>query len=504
MSKDKDKARVAPSDTPGTPATTDDFAAMLAAYDTADALRLQMGDRVRGKVFHISKENVFVSLSASQEGVIPRTEVTDDKGRQLVALGDMVEAFVVSTASGVVLSMKLGKEHQGVEMLESARENGIPVEGVVTGVNKGGLEVTVGTTRGFCPIGQADINFVEDPQTFIGKTLLFAVKEVKERGRNIVLSRRALLEAERAKKVAELRASLAVGQRKQGVVTRTAAFGAFVDIGGLDGLIPMSELAHGRVAKVEDVINVGDPVEVEIRSVEDDPKKPGQLRISLSRRSALGDPWEEHGAAVQDGAVLPGKVARLENFGAFVSLFPGIDGLVHISEIAAQRIRHPQDVLTPGQEVTVRVLNADRSARRISLSIKQASGDYTPSAPSQRGAGGASGTPRMAPGAAVDGTVDRVESFGVFVKLSSGASALLPSSETGTPRGSDLAKAFPTGMVLALQVVGQDDRGRIRVSKVARERSEEQAEVAQYNRSQSQSGFGTLGDLLAKHKVRKK
>ena len=498
---DKDKVRAADRDAQGTPPSTDDFASMLASYDTADALRLQIGDRVRGKVFHISKENVFVSLSASQEGVIPRAEMTDENGRQQVALGDMLEAFVVSTASGVVLSNKLGREHQGVEMFERARDAQMPVEGTVTAVNKGGLEVTIGTTRGFCPIGQADINFVEDPQQFIGKTLQFAVKEVKERGRNIVLSRRSLMEAERNKKVAQLRATLKVGQRLPGKVTRTAAFGAFVDIGGLDGLIPMSELAHTRVAKVEDVINVGDPVEVEIRSIEDDPKKPGQLRISLSRRSTLGDPWDEHGTALQDGATLTGKVARLENFGAFVELFPGIDGLVHISEIAMQRIRHPQDVLRAGEEVSVRVLGVDRAARRISLSIKQASGDYAPSAPSPRGAPAAGGQ-RLSPGSAIEGTVERVESYGVFVKLSSGASALLPAAETGTPRGTDLSKLFPSGMVLALQVVGQDDRGRIRVSKVARERTDEQAEVAQYNRSQAQGGFGTLGDLLNKHKRR--
>ena len=361
------------SDPTVTAAETDDFATMLADYDAPKTrrARLQEGDRVSGKVFHISPENVFISLSANQEGVISKEELTDSDGKQTVVVGDTVEAFVASLSNGILLTRRLSRDLGQGAMLEQALHSGIPVEGTVTGINKGGLEVTLGNTRAFCPIGQVGLGFVEDLQPFLGQTLTFLVKEVRERGRNVVLSRRALLAADRDAKVAQLKSQLAVGQRRQGVVTRIAPFGAFVDLGGIDGLIPLSEMAHQHVTHAEEVMAVGESVEVDILRIEDDPKKAGQLRIALSRKAALADPWTSHPETLKPGATLPGHVTRLEPFGAFVDLYDGIIGLVHISELSTKRIRHPQDVVKLGQEVTVRVLSVDIATRRIALSLRE-------------------------------------------------------------------------------------------------------------------------------------
>ena len=378
------------------PTDSGDFASMLASYDAGSSVRLQPGAKVRGKVFHISKENVFVAISASQEGVIPRAEMLDDTGRQTVALGDTIEVFVVSTQDGIVLSHKLGRDGGSIDMLEQARDSGMPVEGTVTAVNKGGLEVSIGTHRCFCPMGQVDIAFVEDPQRFMGQTLEFVVKEIKERGRNIVLSRRALLEAARHAKADKLRATLSVGQRLPATVSRIADFGVFVDLGGIDGLIPMSELSHQRVASAADLVDVGDTVEVVVRSMDPDPKRPGQLRISLSLKATQQDPWDAHAAALTIGSMVAGRVVKIESFGAFVELQPGLQGLVHISEMSFKRIRHPSDVVKVDETVDVRVLSVDTQQHRIALSLREGSSDSASSSGAARGPRG-SAQPDEAP-----------------------------------------------------------------------------------------------------------
>ena len=486
MSKQKaprDAHRDAPTDT----SDSGDFAAMLEAFEQApSAPRLSPGMPVSGKIFHISKESIFVSLSQSQEGALPRAECVNDEGELTVALGDPIDAFVVSMEDGITLGRKLGRGSDGSAMLEEAREHGIPVEGTVTAVNKGGLEVTVAGSRAFCPMGQIAAGFVEDPQTLVGQTLTFLVREAGGRGRNVVLSRRALQERERAVAQKKLLETLAVGQRLQGRVTRTAAFGAFVDIGGIEGLIPISEMSHGHVTDISEVCATNDLVEVEVRSIEPDPKRPGQLRISLSRKSTQQDPWQAHAQDLHDGAQLAGTVQRIEPFGAFVEVFPGVVGLIHISEMSAARVRHPSDLLASKQSVTVRVLRYDSSARRLSLSLKEA-------AP----AGAANAPARAAAGATVEGVVERIESYGVFLKLGDGQVALLPGAESGTPPGTDLKRHFPLGSSVTAEMLSPDPRGRLRVSKVAHERREEQDQVAQYHQKQ-EKGFGTLGDLLNK------
>jgi small subunit ribosomal protein S1 len=470
-----------PADSPA----GEDFAALLAESGGLSSLRLGVGERVHARVVHIGKEDVFCSLSPTQEAVIPKLELVDGEGKLAVKVGDDFDAFVVSLENGIQLSKKLGREGVDVELLKQAAHSQLPVEGLVTGVNKGGLEVAVAGVRAFCPIGQADIGYVESPDVFVGKTLQFVIKEVRDNGRSVVLSRRALLEAERAERSKKVLGTLETGQRLTGKVTRLAEFGAFVDIGGVEGLLPVSEISHARIASPAAVLKEGEELTVQVMRIEPDPKRPDRTRISLSLKAVLPDPFDQHRQDLAEGAMLPGRVMRLEKFGAFVELFPGLEGLVHVSELSNKRIRHPADVLQVGQEVTVRVLGVKTDEKRISLSLKDA--------PSERAAAGAP----LSTGTLVDGTVERHERYGVFVKLASGESALLPAAESGTPPGTDLVKVFPVGSTHALVIVAVDERGRLKVSRRAREAAEDRAVLDEFNKSQGgPKGFGTLGDLL--------
>lgn len=485
-----------------------DFAAMLAATGPIDRVDVRVGDKVRATCVHIGSETVFFELSRTQEAQINLAELLDDEGNLKVHVGDKLDAFVVGLSEGIQLSTKLGKDQIDVGMLEQARAAGMPVQGTVSGVNKGGLEITLaGSARGFCPIGQVDLNFVEDPQTLVGKTLSFLVREVKENGKNIVLSRKALLEKERKEQAQKTLATLAVGQQVKGTVTRIQPFGAFADLGGVDGLIPISELGWGHVKDPSEVLKVGDQVTVEVRRIEPDEKRQGQMRISLSLKAAQPDPFVAHLDDLTPGSMHVGTVKKLETFGAFVELWPGVQGLVHISEIADRRIHHPKDVLNVDEQVQVRVLDVDPGARRVSLSMKEAPAELEEGAePHERGARAERAErprgPRVGRGAQVEGVVDRIERYGVFLKLDPVdgkelGSAFMPASETGTPRGADLGKALPLGTRLQALVIEVDDRGRLKVSKTAREQAEERALVDQYKSDKKgQAGLGTLGDLL--------
>jgi small subunit ribosomal protein S1 len=475
-----------------------DFASMLAQTGPIDRKDVRVGDKVRATCVHIGTDTVFFELSRTQEAHAPAAEFLDDDGNLKLRTGDRIDAFVISLSEGILLSTKLGKDQIDVGMLEQAKASGIPVSGTVTGVNKGGIEVQIaGTARGFCPLGQIDVGFVDDPQSLIGKTLEFLVREVKENGRNILLSRRALVEKQKKEAASKTMATLSVGALVKGTVSRLQPFGAFVDIGGVDGLIPLSELGWGHVKDPGEVLKVGDLVSVEVRKIEPDPKREGQTRISLSLKATQQDPFIAHLDDMSPGSWHVGVVKKLETFGAFVELWPGVQGLVHISEIADRRIAHPKDVLNVDEQVKIRVIDVDEVQRRISLSLKEAAPEIDDVTSPERPAG-----KRVQRGQSCEGVVDRVEKFGVFLKLDAppelaGQSAFMPASETGTQRGTDLHKAFPLATKLQVLIIDVDDRGRLKVSKTAREQAEERAVVDQYKSDKKgQAGFGTLGDLL--------
>jgi small subunit ribosomal protein S1 len=477
----------------------------------------RIGERVTGTIFQLGADTAFLTLSGRTEAMIDLRELKDDEGILRFGVGDSVEAHVVEAgAKGVILSRTLSKGSASLAMLAEARASGMPVEGLVLAVNKGGFEVAVGDARAFVPLSQMDLRFVDKPDQYIGERLRFRVTEVRER--NVVLSRRALLEDEQKALAAETRKGLAEGKVLQGKVTGVRDFGVFVDLGGVEGLVPVSELSHVRVGHPSEVVNVGDTVEVEVLRIEaPNPHSPDKAkhkeRITLSMRARQEDPWKAFAAGLKEGDRLQGKVVRLQPFGAFVELRPGVDGLIHISAMSERRIAHPRDVLKVNEQVEVAVEKVDPAEKRIGLRLvvggaPVGSGVSTsvPAAePARESAPKQPAAPRPKAGQVVEGTVDRIESYGVFLVFAGGR-GLVPASETGTERGTDLKRHFQLGQALKAQILEVDGSGKIRLSLTAAERAAERAEMEAWQRTQRPSGggtkgFGTLGDLLKGRKL---
>jgi small subunit ribosomal protein S1 len=349
-----------------------------------------VGQKVSGKVVSITEEQVLVDLGAKSEGMIEAAQLHNAEGQLTVKLGDSVDAVItaIDPESGVIVLRKKASGgrggHQEVATeLRQAFQYAMPVEGLVTGINKGGAEVQVYGMRSFCPLSQLDLRYVEHPQQFIGQRLKFKVSRIEEGGRNrrpdIVLSRRSLLEEEAQAKAAELRARLQIGAVLKGRVTSLTSYGAFIDLGGLEGLLHVSEIGYSRLADPREALSVGQEVEVQVIKIEKGKDEKRPERISLSRRALERDPWRDAVDRFPEGAVVPGRVMRLESFGAFVEVAPGLEGLVHVSELGAgRRLNHAREAAQIGQDVRVRVLNVDPVKRRISLSMVLAEEHHEP------------------------------------------------------------------------------------------------------------------------------
>jgi small subunit ribosomal protein S1 len=300
--------------------------------------------------------------------------LTDANGQLRVAVGDTVEALVTSKdpeTGALLLGSQHGRRMHGSVEVEHAYQHQLPVEGLVTGLTKGGVEVQIAGLRAFCPASQLDLHYIEDLSTFVGERLSFRITRY-EAGRhiNLVVSRRILLEEAQQARAAETRARLEVGAVLQGSVTGLKDYGAFVDLGGIEGMVHISELAHGHVKHPQEVLGVGQIVEVAVLRIEHtgNPKHP--QKIALSIKSVTPDPWQDAAERFPVGAQVKGTVSRLQPFGAFVELAPGIDGLVHISELGAgRRVAHPREVLNEGDTVEATVLSVDPVKRRIGLSL---------------------------------------------------------------------------------------------------------------------------------------
>jgi small subunit ribosomal protein S1 len=469
-----------------------DFAALFAESGAQQQKqgRLRPGQKVSARIAHLGGEVAFLDLGGKGEGIIDLRELRDEKGDLLAHAGETLEGYVLSVSEGNVVVTKSVPKGAGREIVQAALDSKIPIEGMVTGQNKGGLEVDLGGLRGFVPTSQVDVRFVEDLSPFVGQKLKFRVTEL--RGGNAILSRRSILEEERAAAAKELRSRLEVGAQLDGTVTSVRDFGAFVDLGGVEGLVHVSELSHTRIAHAQDAVKQGQKVKVQVLRIEKDEK--GQERIGLSLRALEQDPWDAARAQLKEGARLTGKVARLQPFGAFVELFPGVDGLVHVSALADRHIQHPREVVKEGESILVQVESIDDSSRRISL--RKVSENEPVSAEKPSAAAGR----RPKVGDSVEATVDKCEPFGVFVHWE-GGKGLIPNAELGTPRGSDNKKTLPVGTKVKAQIIEIDDRGRYRLSRTSAERAQEGSDYREYQREMNKrlapgKGFGTLGDLL--------
>lgn len=327
------------------------------------------GDRVTGKVTKIEDKSVTVEISGAPfDGVIPISELSSlhiEKAADAVTEGDELELIILKVEEeNYVLSKRKVDAENAWGALEEKFNNKETIETEVKDVVKGGLVVDLGV-RGFIPASLVEDYFVESFEEYKGRTMTFKIVEMDKEKNRLILSHRAVIQEEKESQKVEVLAGLSEGQVLDGTVQRLASFGAFVDIGGVDGLVHISQLAHGHVEKVSDVLKEGDKVSVKVLSIDRDSE-----RISLSIKDTLPGPWEEIENKAPKGSVLEGTVKRLVSYGAFVEVFPGVEGLVHISRISHQHIGTPHDVLQEGQTIEVKVLDVNTDEKRLSLSIK--------------------------------------------------------------------------------------------------------------------------------------
>ncbi|RPJ08373.1 MAG: 30S ribosomal protein S1 [Deltaproteobacteria bacterium] len=331
--------------------------------------RLEPGEKVEARVLKITGEWVFLDTGRKGEGVLDKKELLDPEGNLPVREGDVITAWFLSSSNNEMrFTTKLGSGTAGNARLEEAWRSGIPVEGFIEKLVKGGYEIKIGgSVRAFCPFSQMSLARVEDNEQFVGRHLLFRIIEYAENGRNVIVSHRALLEEERMQQKERLKETLHEGMAIKGKITTIRDFGAFVDVAGIEGLIPISEIAWGRIEDISEVLSVGQDVEVIIKRLdwEND-------RFSFSLKDSLADPWEQIVERYPAGSYHTGKVARLAPFGAFITLAEGVDGLLHISRLGAgKRINHPREVVKEGEHVEVKIEAVDRENRRLSLSLAE-------------------------------------------------------------------------------------------------------------------------------------
>jgi small subunit ribosomal protein S1 len=473
----------------------DSFAALFEGQTPTPGGRrkqVRVGDRLEAVVVQVGRDLVFVELDGKQQAFIEIAEVRDPDGTVNVKVGDTLRAHVVEVdeSRGIRLGRSMGRPGN-MAAIEQAKHTGVAVEGKVTGVNKGGLEVDLGGgTRAFCPMSQAGDRFVEDANTLIGQSLRFVVTDVRDK--NIVVSRRALLQREASETAAKAMSDIVPGAVLRGTVSSVRDFGAFVDLGGVEGLIPRSEIAHDRSVAVADALKPGDVVEVSVREVKDvEPVKRGgpTKKITLSLKALAADPWE--GLDLVQGRVVLGTVVRTTEFGRFVRIAPGVEGLLHVSELG--RDFKAED----GEEIRVVVKKLDRETKKISL-VPAADG-------AEVGSTVANVSVDLKVNSVVQGTVERIETYGIFVQVDGtkgrAGRGLVPTVELGVPRGTDLRKAFPEGTRVTAKVLETGD-GRLRLSIKGAKDAEERADFeAAKGKQGAPRSLGTFADLLKGRKL---
>ncbi len=394
------------------------FAEMLDAYSPGPEAEVGIGDKIRGKIVSIGRDSVFIDTGTKIDGVVDKGELLDKDGQLALQEGDILELYIVALSEEEIKLSKAVSGIGGLHMLSEAYEKAVPVAGKILETCKGGLRVEVLQRTTFCPISQVDLNFVEDPADYVGKTFDFLITTFEENGRNIVISRRALLAREQEKARKAFYETLSIGNIMNGTVTRMMPFGAFVKLSeGVEGMVHVSELSWSKTAKPETLVKVADVVQVKVINIEPDNKR-GLLKIGLSMKQLHQDPWESAGEKFHEGQKILGTVTHCANFGAFVEVAGGIEGLVHISEMSyKKRVLKPEDEVSVGETVSVLIKEVDLEKRRLSLSIRDAEGDPWVDVPEKYTAG-----------QVLEGILEKKESFGYFITLEPGITGLLPKS----------------------------------------------------------------------------
>ena len=325
---------------------------------------LEPGQLIEAKVVAISGDCIFLYLGGKSEGQLDAAEMTDKDGNLTVKEGDTIKAYFVSSQNGEMnFTTRISSDKVGKAVLENTFESGIPIEGIVEKEIKGGYLIKIGDSRAFCPYSQMGLERVENPEKYIGNNLTFKILEYSENGRNVLLSNRIILKEEYKAQIEILKKSLHKDMNVKGTIKSLQDFGAFVDIGGVQALLPISEISRSRVDDIHQSLSIGQEIETVIINLDWQNE-----RISVSMKKLLPDPWDEVKTKYKNGSKHTGKIVRITNFGAFVSLEPGLDGLIHISDLDGDiRINHPREVVKVGQSIEVQINNIDMEKKRMSL-----------------------------------------------------------------------------------------------------------------------------------------
>ena len=411
----------------------EDFAALFETYQDVIKADLQVAEKVKGKIISIGRDAVFVDIGRKIDGVVDKAELLDEEGQISCREGETIELYVVSISESEIRLSRALSGIGGLDILRDAYANEVPVEGKVAQTCKGGFNVDILHRRAFCPISQMDLEFVETADDYVGQACRFLITQIEEGGKNIVVSRKKLLKQEQAKVAKEFFEELTIGSVLEGRVKRIVPYGAFVELAaGVEGMVHISELSWSRLENPAEVISSGEAITVKIVDIKEGDTPSGK-KIALSVKQLESDPWDTADDRFNIGQKITGKVTKCVKFGAFVEIFPGIEGLVHISEMSyIKRILKPEDVVSSGQTVSVVIKAIDSDKRRISLSLRDAEGDPWLNVPE-----------KYRIGQRVAGTIEKKENFGYFVTLEPGVTGLLPKS--------NISKAVQPGMIEKLK-----------------------------------------------------
>ncbi|MBW1913754.1 MAG: S1 RNA-binding domain-containing protein, partial [Deltaproteobacteria bacterium] len=385
----------------------ENFADLFESYSKGMNDDVRIGDKIKGQIISIGKDCVFVDTGIKIDGVVDIDELLDENQEEFpYKEGDFLELYVVAYNGSEIRLSKAMSGDGGINVIMDAHENSVPVEGKVKAECKGGFNVDIMQKRAFCPISQMDTRYVEDPKQYVGNTYLFLITELEEDGRNIIVSRRQLLENEQKKARDQFFQEIKTGEEFDGRIIKLMPFGAFIElIPGIEGMVHISEMSWSRVEQPEELMQTGDTVRVKVIKIEDDTDS-GKRKIALSMKQIEANPWDSVQEKFSIGDKLRGKVTRCMKFGAFVEIAPGIEGLVHISEMSHKRVVHAEDVAEPGSTVDVMVKEINLQDRRISLSMRDAEGD--PWIDIEK---------KYSLGQSVEGMIEKKEKFGFFIEL---------------------------------------------------------------------------------------
>jgi small subunit ribosomal protein S1 len=464
----------------------ENFAELFEKYSSGMSEDVQVGDKIKGRIISIGKDTVFMDTGTKIDGAVDITELMDAEGNCPHALGDELELYVTAVTESEIILSRAISGIGGINQLRDACTQKIPVEGKISSTCKGGFNVEILQKRAFCPISQLDMVRIDAPEDYVGRSYPFLITRFEENGRNIVVSRRELLKQQQDAEQQQVYDKLTIDSEWDGRVTRLMPFGAFLDLGfGVEGMVHISELGWSRVETPQEVVQVGDTLRVKVIGLKEPAEGKDRVKISLSAKQVQGNPWDSLEGKFAVGDIVEGKVTRCAKFGAFVEIAPGIEGLVHISEMSYEkRILNPEEIVKPQDKVSVSIKELDLKKRRISLSIRETQADPW-----------ISFKDNFAAGQSITGKLEKKEKFGLFISLAPGVTGLLPQSKINQSTDRAAFEKLKVGDPVTVTI----EEIKFAEKKVSLAPGDAADEQDWHKHTQSASnGFGSLGEKLQK------